>query len=66
MFNKLLDERIDEIQQMNDGNNFNDLTDHFTSPIIAPNNFVKFTGSAHLYNDINRCNISIEKSDMIK
>ena len=50
----------------NDETNFNDLTHHFTSPIAAPNNFIKFTGSAHIYNDINKSNISIEKSDMIK
>ena len=51
---------------MNDKTNFNDLTYHFTSPVIAPNNFIKFTGSTHIYNDINKCNISIEKSNMIK
>ena len=44
MSNKLLDERMHEIQKMSDEINFNDLTYYFTSPNLSPIKFLGFRG----------------------
>ena len=50
-FNELLDERIKEIQKMNDKINFNDLTYYFTSPNLAIIKFIGFRGPLNNYNE---------------
>ena len=43
-FNKLLDERMDEIQEISKKIKYNNLTYHYVTPGITPTNFIEFRG----------------------
>ena len=43
-YNRLLDERLDEIQEISKEIDFNNLTYYFKTPGNAPINFIKFKG----------------------
>ena len=40
---------------------FNNLIYHFTTPGLAPINFIRFKNPAHIYNDIKNGNAALEK-----
>ena len=46
--------RISEIQNMSDQIEFNNLIYYFTTPGLAPLNFLTFRGPIHFYNDIKK------------
>ena len=59
--NRLLNERMDEIQKMGKEFDFNNLTYYLKSPNIAQINFVRFRGSLHVFEEIKNGNVLIEK-----
>ena len=63
IFNKLLDERMDEIQQISKETDLNNLTYYFKSPNLALINFIGFTGPLNIDKEIQNSNISIKKAE---
>ena len=63
IFNKLLDERMDEIQQISKETDLNNLTYYFKGPNLALINFIGFTGPLNIYKEIQNSNISIKKGE---
>ena len=60
-FNRLLDERMDEIQKIGKEFDLNNLTYYFISPNIAQINFIRFRGPLHVFEEIKNGNLLIEK-----
>ena len=61
-FNKLLDERMYEMQKMSGDIEFNKLTYYFKNQNLAPLNFIGFCGLLNIYEEIKNGNISIKKT----
>ena len=61
-FNKLLDERMYEMQKMSGDIEFNQLTYYFKNQNLAPLNFIGFRGLLNIYKKIKNGNISIKKA----
>ena len=61
-FNKLLDERMYEMQKMSGDIEFNQLTYYFKNQNLAPLNFIGFRGLLNIYEKIKNGNISIKKA----
>ena len=51
-YDRLLSERVDEIQKRSGEINYNKLIYHFTTPGIAPINFIKFKGPFNTFKEI--------------
>ena len=60
-FNRLLDERMDEIQKISKEFDFKNLTYYSKSPNIAQISFVIFRGPLHVFEEIKNGNVFIEK-----
>ena len=60
-FNRLLDERMDEMQKLGKEFDLNNLTYYFKSPNIAQVNFIRFRGPLHVFEEIKNGNLLIEK-----
>ena len=61
-FNKLLDERMYEMQKMSGDIEFNNLTYYFKSQNLAPLNFIGYSGLLNIYEEIKNGKISIKKA----
>ena len=61
-FNKLLDERMYEMQKMSGDIEFNKLTYYFKNQNLAPLNFIGFRGLLNIYEKIKNGYISIKKA----
>ena len=61
-FNKLLDERMYEMQKMSGDIEFNKLNYYFKNQNLAPLNFIGFRGLLNIYEKIKNGNISIKKA----
>ena len=61
VFNELYNERMNEIYSISKEIDFNKSTSCFKCSDIAPMNFFEFKGPMHIYNEIKKGNVSIEK-----
>ena len=52
IYNKLLDERTDEIREIAKEIDYNKLIYYFKGPYIAPINFIKHKGLSHIFKEI--------------
>ena len=60
-FNRLLDERMDEIQKIGKEFDLSNLTYYFESSNIAQINFIRFRGPLHVFEEMKNGNLLIEK-----
>ena len=51
-FNRLLDERMDEIQEISKKVKYNNLTYHYITPCIKPTSVIEFRGLLHIFKEI--------------
>ena len=58
-FNRLLDERMDEIQEIRKKNKYSNLTYHYVTPGISPTNFTEFRGPLHIFKETKNCDKTI-------
>ena len=50
-FNRLFNERIDEIRESSKKIKYNNLTHHYITPDIRPTNFIEFRGASHIFKE---------------
>ena len=62
-FNKLLDERVDEIQEISKKIKYNNLTYHYVTPGITPTNFIEFRGPLHIFKETKNCDKTIQTAE---
>ena len=60
-YNRLLSERVDEMRKISGEINYNKLIYHFTTPGIAPINFIKFKGPFNTFKDIRDRNRTLQE-----
>ena len=48
-FNRLLDERMDQIREISKKIKYTNLTYHYITPGIRPTNFIEFRGPLHIF-----------------
>ena len=65
IFDELGNERRFEINKLSEGNDFNDLTDHYKVKRVAKQ-FICFKGSLTIYNDIKNGQISLQEEKKIQ
>ena len=65
-FNKLLDERVDEIQEISKKIKYNNLTYHYVTAGITPTNFIEFRGPLHIFKETKNCDKTIQTAEKVK
>ena len=61
IYNKLLDERTDEIREIAKEIDYNKLIYYFKGPYIAPINFIKHKGLSHIFKEIRDGNKTLQE-----
>ena len=64
-FNRLLDERMDEIREISKKIDYNNLTYHYISPGSRPANFIELRDPLHIFQEI-KIDIKQNQKDLIK
>ena len=62
-YNRLLDERLNEIQEISKEIDFKNLTYYFKTLGICPINFIKFKGPFAFFKEIKNGNVSLKKAE---
>ena len=61
IYNKILEERLDEILKMSKEINFKDLIYRFKTKGVSSINFIEFKGPMHTYNQLKNGGITISQ-----
>ena len=62
-YNRLLDERLNEIQEIRKKIDYNNLTYNFKDSRISSISFIKFKGPFDIFREIRDVNISLTKAE---
>ena len=62
-FNRLLDERMDKIREINRKIKYKNLTYYYITPDIKPTNFIEFRGPLHIFKEIKNGDKTIQAAE---